>query len=45
MKKLADEELEKIKGGIGFWGVTGIISGLIFIIGVVDGIARPVRCN
>jgi len=45
MKKLNKEELEKIKGGIGFWGVAGIISIAIFVIGVFDGIARPLKCN
>lgn len=45
MKKLNNEELEKIKGGISFWGVAGIISAAIFVIGVFDGIARPLRCN
>lgn len=45
MKKLNSEELEEIKGGIGFWGIAGIISATIFIIGVLDGIARPLKCN
>lgn len=45
MKKLDNQELEKIKGGIGFWGIAGIVSTVIFIIGVFDGIARPLKCN
>ena len=45
MKKLRKEELEELKGGISFWGVAGIISAAIFIIGVFDGIARPIKCN
>ena len=45
MNKLDEEELKEVKGGIGFWGIAGIISAAIFIIGVVDGIARPVKCN
>ena len=45
MKKLDQKELEKVKGGIGFWGAAGIIAGVIFIVGVLDGIARPLRCN
>lgn len=45
MKKLNTQELEEIKGGIGFWAVAGIISIAIFIVGVLDGIARPLKCN
>lgn len=45
MQKMNQEEMEKTKGGIGFWAVAGIISAVIFIVGVVDGIARPLKCN
>lgn len=45
MKKLNEEQLESVKGGIGFWGAAGIISAAIFIVGVLDGIARPLKCN
>ena len=45
MSKLNEKELENIKGGFGFWSVAGIIAGAIFIIGVLDGIARPLKCN
>ena len=44
-KEKLEEELEKTKGGIGFWGIAGIIGAAIFIVGVLDGIARPVKCN
>ena len=27
MKKLDNEQLKNVKGGIGFWGIAGIISG------------------
>lgn len=45
MSRVKEEELKEVKGGIGFWGIAGIVSAVIFIIGVVDGIARPVKCN
>lgn len=45
MKQLNQQELETMKGGFGFWTVAGIISAVIFIIGVLDGIARPLKCN
>lgn len=45
MKKLNEKQLKEVKGGISFWGVAGIIAGAIFIIGVFDGIARPLKCN
>lgn len=45
MKTLKNEELKEIKGGIGFWGIAGIISAAIFVVGFFDGIARPLKCN
>ena len=46
MKELKQNELKETIGGeISFWGVLGIIAGAIFIVGVIDGIARPVKCN
>lgn len=45
MKNLNEKELKEISGGISFWGVAGIIAGAIFIIGLFDGIARPLKCN
>lgn len=46
MKDLTDKELMNVNGGgfhigIGF----GIIAGVTFLIGVIDGIIRPLRCN
>ena len=43
--KLNDYELKQISGGISVWGVVGILAGLIFGIGVVDGYARPPKCR
>jgi hypothetical protein len=45
MTQLNEKELETMKGGIGFWGIAGLISAAIFIVGVLDGIARPLKCN
>lgn len=45
MKKLDKKELENVKGGFGFWALAGIVSAAIFVVGVVDGIARPLKCN
>lgn len=45
MKKLNEKELGEIKGGFGFWSFAGLVSATIFIVGVLDGIARPLRCN
>jgi len=45
MQKLNNQELDKLKGGIGGWAIAGIIALGIFIVGVFDGIARPVKCN
>jgi len=46
MEELSNQELNEINGGgISFWGVLGIIAAGIFIVGVIDGIARPVKCG
>ena len=45
MEKLEERELEDIKGGFGFWTAAGLIGFGIFIIGVFDGITRPLKCR
>lgn len=45
MKKIDDEELLNIEGGISAWGVIGIGAGIVFVIGVIDGFFRPLKCN
>ena len=45
MKKLDGKELKEMKGGFGFWSFAGIVSAAIFVVGVLDGIARPLKCN
>lgn len=45
MKEIQKENLENIKGGISAWGALGIGALITFIAGIIDGIARPSRCN
>lgn len=45
MYELSNKELKRISGGISAWGIAGIIFAIIFGIGVVDGIVRPLECN
>lgn len=45
MKKLDENKLANIKGGISGWGVLGIGALVAFLSGLLDGIARPSRCN
>ena len=45
MEKIDNNELRKIKGGFGGWLIAGLIAASIFIVGVLDGIARPLKCN
>ncbi len=46
MYKLTDKELLSIQGGAISFG-TGllIVGGIIFLIGVIDGYVRPLKCN
>lgn len=46
MKKISNYELKQISGGginIGLW--VGIGAGVSFIIGLIDGLVRPLKCN
>lgn len=45
MEKLNKKELENVKGGISGWAIAGIIAGAVFLVGVLDGIAKPLKCN
>ena len=45
MKKLDDYELSKISGGFSGWVAAGIGIAITFIAGLIDGIARPKKCN
>lgn len=45
MKKLKDQELNEINGGFSGWAVAGISILVTFVAGVIDGIARPKKCN
>ena len=41
-----DKELLEIQGGVVSWGlIAGIGSLVVFIIGVIDGYLRPLKCN
>ena len=47
IKKLSDEALEKINGGGGaaIWIGLGITAIVVFLSGVIDGIANPKSCT
>ncbi len=45
LKELQKEDLKQITGGIGFGTGLLIAGGVIFLIGVIDGYTRPLRCN
>jgi len=46
MKNISDNELKCIDGGgISFGAIVGIATGITFLIGVIDGIVRPLKCN
>ena len=45
MRRIEEEELKQINGGISTWGAIGIGVLAAFLAGLVDGIARPSKCN
>ena len=47
MNKIETEKLNDIQGGGGLSLGVGlvIVAGAIFIVGVIDGFFRPIKCN
>ena len=46
MNNLNDKELMNINGGgVNIGLVVGIAAGVTFLIGIIDGIIRPLKCN
>ena len=46
MRNLKDVELMNIEGGAVKIGmIVGIAAGITFLIGLIDGIIRPLKCN
>ncbi len=46
MTKINEEKLKNITGGeISAWAVVGIISAVVFALGVVDGFIHPKGCD
>ena len=44
MKELSVNELSDVKGGGAAIGLA-IVAGITFLIGVIDGFVRPLRCK
>lgn len=44
MKELSVNEMHEVKGGGGAIGLA-IVAGITFLIGVIDGFVRPLKCN
>ena len=45
MKMIEESELKKINGGITGWGIVGISALGALLIGVLNGIVHPAKCN
>lgn len=45
MEKIKEKELEQINGGFSWGLAAGIVSGIVFIIGIIDGYVNPQKCN
>ncbi len=45
MKELSVKEMHDIKGGSKAAIGLAIVAGITFLIGVIDGFVRPLRCN
>ena len=38
-------KLKDLDGGISLLGVASIVTGVVFLVGVIDGYVRPKKCN
>lgn len=45
MKELNSKELHDINGGSQLAIGLAIVAGITFIIGIIDGYVRPLKCN
>ncbi len=46
MLELTKKEMDEVSGGGISWGIaSGIIAGIIFIIGLIDGYTNPKKCR
>ncbi len=45
MRKLSNEEMKKIEGGVNWLVVTIATGAISFLIGVIDGLVNPKKCN
>ena len=45
MKNIEESELRNINGGISAWALIGLGSLGAFIVGVINGIVYPTKCN
>ena len=43
--ELTKHEMYEVTGGVSWAVVSGVIAGIIYIIGVVSGYTNPTRCN
>lgn len=46
ISELNSNDLKNIEGGVvSPWAIIGIGAGIVFLIGVLDGFFRPLKCN
>ena len=45
MKKLKNEEMERISGGFSTWAAIAIAAAVIYVSGIIDGIVHPKACS
>lgn len=46
ISELNNNDLKNIEGGaVSPWVVIGVSAGIVFLIGVLDGFFRPLKCN
>lgn len=45
MKTLEKKEMQQIEGGVNWVAVTFIAGAVSFVLGIIDGLINPKKCN
>ncbi len=46
MNNLSEEELDKTTGGdVNLLGAAAIVTGIIFVVGIIEGFVNPKKCR
>lgn len=45
MRYITEEEMKEVQGGINIGLITAVATAIIFVSGIIAGLANPTKCN